>query len=136
MRLQRYLERLHTILTSRQELVLEYLHIDEIIPGQVGMIEGRLRFWDNSLLEFTEAIATHNMILAKTRYAYHYQNEKEHLIFRYDNAPHHPEVKTFPHHKHVMNLVNQIETIEPATAPHLNDVLREIDQLLYAASTY
>ncbi len=66
MRLQRYLDRLHTILTSRQELVLEYLHIDEIVPGQVGMIEGRLRFWDNSLLEFTEAIAMHTMILAKT----------------------------------------------------------------------
>lgn len=104
-----------------------YLHIDEIVPGQVGMIEGRLRFWDNSLLEFTEAIAMHTMILAKTRYAYHYQNDKEQLIFRYDNAPHHPAIKTFPHHKHVMNLVNQIETIEPATAPHLNDVLREID---------
>jgi len=136
MRLQRYLDRLHTILTSRQELVLEYLHIDEIVPGQVGMIEGRLRFWDNSLLEFTEAIAMHNMILAKTRYAYHYQNDKEQLIFRYDNAPHHPAIKTFPHHKHVVNLVNQLETIEPATAPHLNDVLREIDQFLYSASTY
>jgi hypothetical protein len=23
------------------------------------------------------------------------------LIFRYDNAPHHPEVASFPHHKHL-----------------------------------
>jgi hypothetical protein len=25
----------------------------------------------------------------------------ESLIFRYDNAPHHPEVPTFPNHKHL-----------------------------------
>lgn len=75
-----------------------------------------------------------NMVLVKTRYAYHYQDHVAELIFRYDNAAHHPEVKTFPHHKYVKNSSNHIETIEPAAAPDLNSVLREIDQLLYPAS--
>lgn len=51
-----------------------------------------------------------------------------------ENAPHHPEVTTFPHHKHVVNFRNQTETIEAAIALDLRDVLREIVQLLYAAS--
>lgn len=131
MRLRRYLDRLHTILTSRDELILEFLHIDEIVPDQAGIIDGRLRFWDDSLLEFSEVLSARNMILVKTRYAYHYQDSREQLIFRYDNAPHHPEISTFPHHKHVVNLTNQAETIKAATAPHLTDILREIDQLLY-----
>jgi len=71
------------------------------------------------------------MVLVKTRYAYHYQDHVAELIFRHDKAAHHPEVKTFPHHKHVMNPSNHLETIEPAIAPDLNEVLREIDHLLY-----
>lgn len=134
MRLQRYLDRLHASLTSRQELVLERLHIEIIIPEQAAMIEGCIRYWNDSLLEFTETLSIRNMVLVKTRYAYHYQDHVAELIFRYDNAAHHPEVKTFPHHKHVVNPSNHIETIEPATAPDLNDLLREIDQLLYSAS--
>ena len=32
------------------------------------------------------------------KYSYHYQDRNSDLIFRYDMAPHHQEVKTFPHH--------------------------------------
>lgn len=111
MPLRRYLDRLHTILISRDELILEFLHIDEVVPDQAGIIDGRLRFWEGSLLEFSETLSVRNMILVKTRYAYHYQDSQEQLLFRYDNAPHYPEITTFPHHKHVVNLTNQAETI-------------------------
>ena len=47
------------------------------------------------------------------------------MIFRYDNAPHHPEVTTHPHHKHTAT------GVEAATPPDLSDVLREIDAHLY-----
>jgi hypothetical protein len=55
--------------------------------------------------------------------------QNDDLIFRYDNAPHYPEVDTFPHHKHTKT------SIETATPPHLGDVLREIDQLLYESAS-
>ncbi len=29
-------------------------------------------------------------------------------ILRYDNTPHHPEIETFPHHKHVLNEVQPL----------------------------
>ena len=56
------------------------------------------------------------------------------FIFRYDNAPHHPNVATFPHHKHVVTPRQQEESIEPATPPHFNEVLREIERVLYPDS--
>jgi hypothetical protein len=84
-----------------------------------------LRFWDGSLLEFTETLIERGVVLIKTDYAYHFQDTQNQLIFRYDNAPHHPEVSTHPHHKHTS------KGIETANPPYLNDVLREIDQYLY-----
>ncbi len=52
-------------------------------------------------------------------YAYHWQDIQGNLIVRWDNAPHHPEIKTHPHHKHVP------ETKE-ARVTDLEGVLKEI----------
>jgi hypothetical protein len=108
---------------------MELFRVKEIVPDQAGIIEGRLRFWDGSLLEFTETLTEQGVVLIKTDYAYHYQDIDDNLVFRYDNAPHHPEVSTHPHHKHTPI------GIEAATPPHLNEVLHEIDQYLYPKTT-
>ncbi|CEP67747.1 Uncharacterized [Moorella glycerini] len=34
-------------------------------------------------------------------YSYHWQNRNGELIVRWDNAPHHETIITFPHHKHI-----------------------------------
>jgi len=126
MRLRRHLNLIFDILASREEIVVERLVVDETIPNVQGIVEGRIRFWDSSLLEFVEVLEVKGFVLGKAEYAYHYQDRDNQLIFRYDNAPHHPNVPNFPHHKHVNN------GIESATPPHLGDVLREIDTYLYA----
>lgn len=79
------------------------------------------------MLEFVEVLEVKGFILSKAEYAYHYQDRDNTLIFRYDNAPHHPNIPNFPHHKHTGN------QIESAAPPHLGDILREIDSFLYAA---
>lgn len=33
-------------------------------------------------------------------YSYHWQNENNKLILRFDNAPYHPQIQTYPHHIH------------------------------------
>jgi len=126
MRLRRHLNLIFDILASREEIVVERLVVDETIPNVQGIVEGRIRFWDSSLLEFVEVLEVKGFVLGKAEYAYHYQDRDNQLIFRYDNAPHHPNVPNFPHHKHVNN------GIESAIPPHLGDVLREIDTYLYA----
>ena len=125
MRLKQHLELIHTILNARQEITVESFYWQETVPGREGIIEVRLRFWDGSLLEFVEVLIEHGVVLVKTDYAYHYQDAQNQLIFRYDNAPHHPDIITHPHHKHT------VQSIEPATPPHLGDILQEIDQTLY-----
>nr|WP_253881088.1 MULTISPECIES: DUF6516 family protein [Microcystis] len=34
-------------------------------------------------------------------YRYHFQDEQNNLVFRYDSTPHFPNLSTFPHHKHL-----------------------------------
>ena len=125
MRLRRYLERLHDTIYSRREIEVKYLRIEEVLADRLGAIEGRLRFYDDSLLEFAETVIERGIVLVKTDYAYHYQCADGTLVFRYDNAPHHPEVFTFPDHIHIEG---RVEAAEP---PDLSKVLRRIDGLLY-----
>ena len=130
MRLRQYFSRIESTLHSRLDAEVEKLVLDEIEPDRAGVVEGRLRFWDGSLLRFAENIAMRGVSLVKLRYSYHYQDRDGKLRFRYDNVPHHPEIATHPHHKHVGASERSAEAIVASDAPDLNTVLREIDQLL------
>ncbi len=46
------------------------------------------------------------------------------MIFRYDNVPHHSEIKSFPDHKHIIGRVISCK------APTLKEVLMEISGVL------
>ena len=99
--------------------------INELVKDKrspyIGFIEGRLYFHDGSLLQFVEFV---NVKTAINRYKYscHYQDKAGQLIFRYDMAPHHPDVVTFPHHKHLVSG----EVID-STAPLLQEILNEVE---------
>ena len=124
--LKSYLYRLYDTIVSRGYVEIKLLVFDDL-AGRQGSIEGRLTFFDGSLLDFDEVLLLRNKQIVKLRYAYHYQDESGGLIFRYDNAPHYPNILTYPHHKHVGSVV------EPAQVPDLSDVLREIEQLIFKA---
>lgn len=122
--LQSYLLRLYDTIISRGDIVVEFLAFDDQAQRQ-GFIEGKLRFFDGSLLDFDEVIVLRSRKIVKLRYAYHYQNAAGQLIFRYDNAPHYPDLPTHPHHKHLS------DKVEPANIPDLSEILDEIDRLIY-----
>ncbi|MDQ3249281.1 MAG: DUF6516 family protein, partial [Chloroflexota bacterium] len=119
-----YLYRLYDTVLSRAYIETERLVFDDQF-NQGGSIEGWLRFHDGSLLEFNETVVLRNQQIVKLRYAYQYQDETASLIFRYDNAPHYRSLPTFPDHKHVS------DRVESAVAPDLNQVLYEIEQILF-----
>lgn len=56
------------------------------------------------------------------KYSYHWMDEKEKLICRWDNADHWKDIPTFPHHKHI----GSIEKVESSMTVNLEDVLTEI----------
>lgn len=83
-----------------------------------GYISGSIYFDNGCRLEFTELKDTDRP--EKVKYRYQYMDEQNTCLFRYDNAPHHAEVTTFPHHKH------NDGAISPSLEPTLFDVLLEI----------
>jgi uncharacterized protein DUF6516 len=97
------------------------------VDQTTGTVDGVLYFYDGSRLEFTEAIAIERRRPVKRLYRYQYVSAGE-AVFRYDNAPHHPNLVNFPHHKHVGR-----EKL-PATEPTLSQVLDEVAALLYEAT--
>ncbi|MEB2835814.1 MAG: DUF6516 family protein [Desulfurococcales archaeon] len=66
-------------------------------PGPTGM-DGyyKLQAVKNDFKIFVSELMIRGSI---AKYSYTLLH-KEEIILRYDNAPHHPRIETFPHHKH------------------------------------
>lgn len=90
-----------------------------------GYIKGKVVFANFSKLEFSEFVEDQDERVRVIKYRYQYMEVTNQLIFRYDNAPHHRELETFPDHKHLNN-----GQIISAIDPNLNRVMREIVALL------
>ncbi|MFZ1755789.1 MAG: DUF6516 family protein [Caldilineaceae bacterium] len=86
-----------------------------------GLVRGRVFFWDDSFLDIYETVSTELGYPVRIGYAYTYLHNRK-RVFRYDNAPHHPEIVTFPHHKHI----GPEERLAPSDQPSRSQVLVEI----------
>jgi len=98
-------------------------HTVELSPN-TGYVEGEALFVDGSRLVFFEFLCWSGPSLDRERYRYHYMDRHNRLIFRYDNAPHHPTVATFPHHKHTPAGVTD------SSAPAFATVLAEAEKVV------
>jgi len=86
-----------------------------------GLVRGRVFFWDDSLLDLYEVVSTELGYPVRVSYAYTYLREGR-RVFRYDNAPHHPEIITYPHHKHI----GPQDRLAPTDQPSLSQVMAEV----------
>jgi len=86
-----------------------------------GLVRGRVFFADTSYLDLYEVVSTELGYPIRVSYAYTYLREGE-RVFRYDSAPHHPEIITYPHHKHI----GPQDRLAPADQPSLGQILAEI----------
>lgn len=57
-------------------------------------------------------------------YSYHWQTPKGQMIVRWDNAPHHKDISSFPNHKHIKNKI--IESTEISIPDILKYIEKEI----------
>ncbi len=103
--------RLETAETDREEILLYRMRI---ILSRQGLLEAFERLSENR----------ETKKLARTKYHFHWQGHNNRLIKRWDNAPHHPEIKTFPDHIHV-GPYNICRAGKPCSLP---DILEEIDR--------
>ncbi len=88
----------------------------KIYNAKQGFIKGSILFNNGNRLEFVEVKDIE--VKPKIKYRYQLMDDHQRLIFRYDNAPHHPSL-AFPHHKHSGH------QIEECAEPTLGEVLLE-----------
>jgi len=85
----------------------------------IGFIKGNIHFINDSTLVFSEIISSQKSS-DEINYRFHYMDKNRRLINRWDSAPHHPKIKTFPFHCHTpkgvvesqaMSLINILNII-------------------------
>lgn len=72
----------------------------DMISDEMGIIKGRISFIDGSVFDFRELASKKEI-----DYRFQYMNKDMELIMRWDNAPHHREIRTFPYHLHTIKKV-------------------------------
>jgi hypothetical protein len=80
--------------------VVHWRVMREEAQGDMGLFRYRLTLRDGGLLEMFERFQVVGVRLEVTRYSFHWQDADGQLRKRWDNAAHHPEVLTHPHHVH------------------------------------
>ncbi|MFN6187147.1 MAG: toxin TumE [Microcystis sp.] len=118
-----YLNQVEQAIVQCENAYVE-LYQEEILTSQRANLRIRLRFNQTHLLEINEAIVITDNYLEFLDYRYHFQDEKNNLVFRYDSTPHFPNLSTFPHHKHLPNDVISCHK------PEITQVLKEATELL------
>ena len=105
--------------SARTDLVVVSELANDARTPKVGVVKGTIEFIDGTLLFFNEYLDCRYR-LEKLSYAYHCQDARGNLVFRYDNAAHTPALP-FGEHKHVPS-----GEVVAAEAPELEAVLEEI----------
>ena len=93
--------------TIKDRLLIVSFVADFKISKQVdrsknGHFRAHVTFTDNSQLEFSEFVEQNaDDEIQVVTYSYHWSDENDNIVRRWDNTPHFPKLKNFPHHIHV-----------------------------------
>jgi len=118
--INKYIKKVENSIEKFDYIIEEKIINSNILTEKSGTIDGEIFFTDSSYLNFMEVIIKSEF--KKEKYKYQYMNENNELIFRYDNAKHHKELKTYPHHKHTQ------EGVFEADEPNIENILNEIEK--------
>lgn len=113
------LERIAVLRDLASEIIAE---IELLSSPNPNLIRLRADLINSDKLHVSEAWDKESLI----RYAYYWLKQNDELRIGWDNAPHHPEVSTHPHHKHMAKQ----ENIQASEKIRLEDVLRSIKKQL------
>lgn len=122
--IKKFLESIDKAISSSSIILSSNIQKHFIPDGKAVYLKGNVIFVDSSILEIAMFVSETRNAIAVDKYRLHYMNRNGQILFRYDNAPHHPEITSHPHHKHISNKV--IQTTEPS----LKDVLKEISAIM------
>lgn len=108
------------IVTLRRSSLVKNLEVIELVEEESAqLLRVKVEFVDGSLLHVREAIFSDS-----SKYSHHWQTQAGELLIRWDNAPHHHEVPSYPDHKH------EGERLGSSTRVSVEEVLNEIATVL------
>ena len=94
-----YIAYVKSILISNPQIVSLKI-VREEAQEKIGLYRYRLSLADGGLLEMFERFEVVSEEVKVTKYSFQWQDADGKLRRRWDSAPHHPEVVTYPHHVH------------------------------------
>jgi hypothetical protein len=110
----------HIVSALRHSPLVKDLEVTELVEeDSVQFLRAKAEMLDGSLLYVREFF-----FRDQSKYSYHWQSQIGALLLRWDNAPHHPEIPTFPHHKH------EGEHVSPSVRVTVEEVLAEVAERL------
>ncbi len=102
-----------------------------ILSQEIAVSDGKMRvkavLSDGGDVELFEYVAESRGRIRVVKYSFHWQDAQGNLIRRWDNAPHHPELPSAPHHVHAEK-GSARETIQ---IPDIFYVIRQIEDTLH-----
>ena len=117
---------MNELIDSFSRIIDTYVIVKDRQNPKITELKIRIFFTDQSILEYTEV----NVIqLTKRKYSFQWMRPDYRLRVRWDNASYHPHLATYPHHKHVNEEKNILESAEMT----LEMVLQEIEGHLSAS---
>jgi hypothetical protein len=88
--------------------------------GNASSLVASIEFIDQSILYIKDYL----FLDGSRKYSFHWQDHNGNLISRWDNSPHHDEISTFPHHRHLPG------KIESSQERNLGEIVNVINKEL------
>lgn len=110
------INRFNETLGAFSDIVKAIEDLESVQKETVSKLKAKLRLFDGSILWVREVHVNGLMEV----YSYYWLRPDETMIIGWDNAPHHKDVKTYPHHRHISGKV------ENSDLRHLQDILNFI----------
>ena len=82
-------------LLDRSKIILDFRILDFGTFPSGRYYKLKIVLVDHSILQAREFLSPY-----ERNYAFHWMDKDKNLIIRWDNAPYHPKINSFPHHKH------------------------------------
>ncbi len=115
-----YLNELESLICL-SDIVIRWELIERGVTPLTGYLSAKLFLRDGTELFVIEYVVLDKEV-KRLKYKYHWQDKKGKLIARWDNIPHHPELDTFPNHKHTPK---SIEVSEELTLEKILELIRK-----------
>ena len=101
------------------------------LRNKVAEAEGSMRIrgtlTNGDIFELAEFVVLNaSFEIEVVAYSYHWQNTANQLVMRWDNAKHHLQIRTFPHHVHI----GAEDNVHESAGIDVNSFLRKIEQIL------